>query len=205
MENTKHTSFTPPKASSCIRSITKANTLETPYIYSLLPIDGRSAPLPLAQWSNKAYTSLAPTTIGRSAKHYCFTLRPLVLHRVNQYCSDHRPLVLHTSLLYRSAHPPSGKDAPTPRARTLYIYHVTGKGKANRARRASREGHSNKASEHLHTKNEQLTYLQRSPHSPTPRDALRSEAMIYNILSLYLQSIRLLRLPELSATAAGIK
>ena len=129
------------------------------------------------------------STSGRSAKHYC---------------SAHRPLVLHTTTRYRSA-PPLRKDPPTSRARTLYMYHATGKGKANRARRASREGHSNKASEHLITKNKQLTHLQRSPHSPTPRDALRSEAMIYNILSLYLQSIRLLRLPELSATAAGIK
>lgn len=80
-----------------------------------------------------------------------------------------------------------------------------GKGKANRARRASQEGHSNKASEHLITKNKQLTHLQRSLYPLTPQDTLRSEAMIYNILSLYLQSIRLLRLPELSATAAGIK
>ena len=157
------------------------------------------------QWSNKEHTSLAQTTIGRSAKHYCFTLRPIVLHRVNQYCSAHRPLVLHTTPLYRSAHPPSRKDALTSRARTLYICHAMGKGKANQARRASREGYSNKASEHLITNNKQQTHLQRSPHSPTSQDTLRSEAMIYNILSLYLQSIRLLRLPELSATAAGIK
>ena len=103
------------------------------------------------QWCDKAYILLAQTTIGRSTKHYCFTLRPIVLHRVNQYCSAHRPLVLHTTTRYRSARPPSGKDAPTSRARIVYMYHAVGKGKVNRARRTSREGHSNKASDHLLT------------------------------------------------------
>ena len=146
------------------------------------------------------------------SNHYWSEHKALLLHTPTNSATQGEPILLRPSTTSAThhdtiqiSHPPSRKDPPNSRARTLYIYHVMGKGKANRARRASQEGHSNKASEHLITNNKQQALLQRSPHSPTSRGTLRSEAMIYNILSLYLQSIRLLRLPELPATAAGIK
>ena len=147
------------------------------------------------------------------SNHYWSERKALLLHTPTNSATQGEPILLRPSTTSATHHdtiqisPPSFEEGPTHVSRA-YIYICImpwGTGKANQARRASREGHSNKTSEHLLTNNKQLTHLQRSPHSPTSRDTLRSEAMIYNILSLYLQSIRLLRLPELSATAAGIK
>ena len=170
---------------------------------------------PLLRWTQ--HTSPSGAMEQQSAyiacsNHYWSEHKALLLHTPTNSATQGEPILLRPSTTSTThhdtiqiSHPPSRKDPPNSRARTLYMYHATGKGKANRARRTSREGHSNKASEHLLTKNKQQTHLQRSPHSPISRGTMRSEAMIYNILSLYLQSIRLLRLPELPATAAGIK
>ena len=146
------------------------------------------------------------------SNHYWSEHKALLLHTPTNSATQGEPILLRpsttsaTHLATIQICSPSFEEGSTHFSRAYIIYIMSwGTGKANQARRASREGHSNKVSEHLITNNKQQTHLQRSLHSPRSRGTLRSEAMIYNILSLYLQSIRLLRLPELSATAAGIK
>ena len=140
----------------------------------------------------------------------------------NYYWSEHKALLLHTPtnsatqgepILLRPSTTsathlatiqicsPSFEEGCTHFSRAYIIYVSCHRGQERQIKRAEPhgKGYSNKASEHLITNNKQQTHLQRSPHSPRSRGALRSEAMIYNILSLYLQSIRLLRLPELTA------